>query len=87
MWNRHIDMMYGWGDWGWFGPFHFIVPLLFWGLVITAIIFLIRRGFRPGDRPSLVGHGREGLEVLEQRYARGEINRDEYLQKKADIAR
>jgi putative membrane protein len=26
-----------------------------------------------------------GLDVLEQRYARGEINRDEYLQKKQDL--
>jgi putative membrane protein len=25
------------------------------------------------------------LEVLEERYARGEINREEYLQKKRDI--
>ena len=26
-----------------------------------------------------------GLEVLEERYARGEIKREEYLQKKKDI--
>jgi uncharacterized membrane protein len=26
-----------------------------------------------------------GLDVLEERYARGEINHDEYLQKKKDI--
>jgi putative membrane protein len=85
MWNRPFDMMYGSGDWGWFGPFHFIVPLLICGLIIAVIIFVVRRGFRSGDYPSLVGHRLAGLEVLEQRYARGEINRDEYLQKKADI--
>jgi len=27
-----------------------------------------------------------GLEALEERYARGEISRDEYLQKKRDMA-
>lgn len=85
MWNRPFDMMYGWGDWGWFGPFHFIVPLLFWVLIIAAVFFIVRRGIHPADRPSLVGHRQESLEILEQRYARGEINRDEYLQKKADI--
>jgi uncharacterized membrane protein len=26
-----------------------------------------------------------GLETLEQRYARGDITRDEYLEKKADL--
>lgn len=87
MWNRPIDMMYGWGDWGWFGPFHFVVPLLFWGLIIATIIFVARRGFRSGDRPLLTGQRVPGLEVLEERYARGEINREEYLQKRADIAR
>ncbi len=85
MWNRPFDMMYSWSDWGWLGPLHFVVPLLFWGLIIAAIIFVVRR-VRSGDQASLVGHRSAGLELLEQRYARGEINRDEYLQKKADIA-
>ena len=31
------------------------------------------------------GRRQPGLDVLEERYARGEINRDEYLQKKKDI--
>ncbi len=84
MWNRPFDMMYGWSDWGWFGPLHFVVPLLFWTLVVTAIIFVVRRGFRSGQA-SLVGHRLTSLELREQRYARGEINRDEYLQKKADL--
>ena len=35
------------------------------------------RGLPPGRSP--------GIDVLEERYARGEINRDEYLQKKRDI--
>lgn len=84
MWNRHFDTMYGWSDWSWFGPFHFVMPLLFWGLIIAAIIFVIRRTFWSDVSPP--GHRRAGLEVLEQRYARGEINREEYLQKKADIS-
>ncbi len=86
MWGRPFDAMYGWGDWGWFGPFHLIVPLLFWSLIIAAVVFLVRRGFRWRDEQSIVGPRSAGLDVLEQRYARGEINRDEYLQKKADIA-
>ena len=33
----------------------------------------------------MVAHHANGLEVLARRYARGEIDRDEYLQKKGDI--
>jgi putative membrane protein len=84
MWNRPFDMMPGWGDWGWFWPFHFVGPLLFWGLIIAAIVFVVRRTL--WRETSIAGHRGAGLEVLEQRYARGEIGRDEYLQKKADIA-
>jgi putative membrane protein len=34
--------------------------------------------------PPRAGRSR-GLELLDERYARGEINRDEYLQKRGDI--
>ncbi len=84
MWHRPFDMMYEWGDWNWFVPFHFVIPLLFWSLIIASVIFVFRRT-RWSDT-SLAGHRRTGLEVLEQRYARGEISRDEFLQKKADIS-
>ena len=60
MWDRHFDTMYGWGDWSWFGPFHFVTPLLFWGLIIAAIIFVIRRGFQSDI--SLAGHRKAGLD-------------------------
>ena len=44
---------------------------------------------RSPDGPGMMGYGVErrssALDVLEERYARGEINRDEYLEKKRDI--
>jgi len=89
MWNESFGMM---GGWGWFGPFHFIIPLLFWALIVTAVVMFVRYAFGWGGHPmgpGMMGHGMErrssGLDVLEERYARGEINRDEYLQKKRDI--
>jgi putative membrane protein len=33
-----------------------------------------------------LGRRSAGLEALEQRYARGEVSRDEYLEKKRDIS-
>lgn len=85
MWNGPYGMMGDWGGWGWFGPLHFVMPILFWAIIITLVVMLVRyaTGWRDhSPRPE----GRSpGLAVLEERYARGEINRDEYLQKKQDI--
>jgi putative membrane protein len=54
--------------------------LLFWGLLIAAIVILIRRSL--GAR----GCGeKSALDLLKERYARGEIERDEFEQKKRDL--
>jgi putative membrane protein len=79
MWNGPF------GDgWGWFWPFHFIIPLLFWALIIVGVVWIVRYVTDSGDHPR-IGRRQPGLDVLEERYARGEINREEYLQKKKDI--
>ncbi|MCL5737001.1 MAG: SHOCT domain-containing protein [Actinobacteria bacterium] len=44
--------------------------------------------YREGEqyrRPFQTGHSREAIEVLEERYARGEIDREEFLRRKEDI--
>ena len=93
MWNGPYGMMGGWDGWGWFWPFHFIIPILFLAIIITAVVMLVRYATGWGDHPmgpGMMGYGMErrssALDVLEERYARGEINRDEYLEKKRDIA-
>ncbi len=84
MWGPY-GMMGNWGGWGWFWPFHFIIPLLFLALIIAAVVWLARSAMDWGDRPSRLERRPPGLDVLEERYARGEINRDEFLEKKRDI--
>ena len=64
------------------GPF-LIGPLLFLLLVGLLIFLFVRRTDRHGPwmaQPSA------GLVVLEERYASGEIDRDEYLAKREDLA-
>jgi len=80
---------------GWFGPgmmgserwgVGWIFMIVFWGLVITALIFLIRslaRQSRPGGRQDA---GRDpAMEILRQRYAKGEIDKEEFESKKSDL--
>lgn len=71
--------------WGWWMPFHGIFALLLLALVIVGIVALTRSAFGGGSHGI---HGRSrspGLDVLEERYAKGELQRDEYLQKKRDL--
>lgn len=75
------DMM-GFGSGGmWFG---WIFMLLFWGLVILGIIAIAKWliGGAGAGRPS---RGQSPLQILEARYARGDIEREEFEQKKRDL--
>lgn len=65
----------GWGM-GWF-MLHGIGSLILVAVLVVAVVYLVRGGS--------VGRHSSALDVLEERYARGEIDRDEYLQKKADL--
>jgi len=59
--------------------------LLFWGLIITAIVMLAR-GF--GGRPAaseLRMVWTPPLDILGERYARGEIDKGEYEIKRRDL--
>ena len=77
-------MMGGWGGGG-FGPFGMIIWLVILVAIVAGIVWLIR-AVVPGGTDHLPARRSSGLDVLEERYARGEINQDEYLQKKRDIA-
>ncbi len=58
-----------------------LMMLLFWALVIAAIVLGIRWlvGQPKVSRPD------SALEILRQRYASGEIDKEEFEQKKRDL--
>lgn len=77
-----FDHPHMWGDWGWggmiFGP---ILGLLYIGLIVVAVIFLVRwLGGEFGARPAT--RSRTPIQILEERFARGEIDRDEFEERK-----
>jgi putative membrane protein len=82
-WHMGRWMMGGWGM-GWFGMIFMIV---FWGAIIAGIVLLIRWLVQTtGSRgQSGVGTGSKAMDILEERYARGEISRDEFESMKKDI--
>ncbi len=75
-----------------FGGFMWIFMVVFWGLVIWAIIAFMRGGFGNGhmcghDHDD-TAHGQEKspLDILKERYAKGEINKKEFEQRKKDLS-
>ena len=60
--------------------------LLFWGLIIAAIVVLARGfgGKSEGGAPGL--REKTALDILGERYARGEIGKAEFEEKRRDLA-
>ena len=74
-------MGYGWGGWGLGYPgFGMIVV---WVLIIVLAVWLVR-GFA-GTGPER-NKSKSARKILEERYARGEIDRDEFEQKRRDLS-
>ena len=71
-------MMYNFGYYGWSGMWWFMI--LFWLLVILGIFALIKwlGETNTSRRPT-------PLEILKERYAKGEIDKQEFEQKKKDL--
>lgn len=79
MWGSGPGWMMGYGGWG--GGWMMLIWLALLVLVIVAAFQLYKRS----SSPPQTGSRSSGLDLLEERYARGEVSRDEYLQKKHDL--
>src|SRR4051812_26671444 len=89
------SMFHFWPFW-FFWPFHSLLTLL---VIVVLLVVLFRHrpvpyAYPTGTPPPTPGAPSvtpsppprsEALAILEARYARGEIQRDEYLQKRADL--
>ena len=80
------DRMDGWSG-IWPGPLEIIFGALalvgtiaFWAILIILLVKLLKH------RPSSPHRGSSALTVLEERYARGEITREEYFERRAVLS-
>jgi putative membrane protein len=75
-WGWH-PMMFMWGG----GLVMMLMMLVFWGLVIAGLVIGLR--WLAGQGRSV--HRDEAHEILRQRYARGEIDKQEFEARKRDL--
>ena len=84
-------MMGGYGSGYGMGPFGIIIGVLIMIAVVVVVIWLVRSLVMGGHHHMMPPMGPMGmrrssaLDLLEERYAKGEIQREEYLEKKKDM--
>lgn len=78
-WRMHDWMGWGWGGM-WFGPLFMLAAL---AVLVAFVVVLVR--WLGGDR-AVPSAPRTARDILDERYARGEIDREEYLKRRDDMA-
>lgn len=73
-WDYGSGMGFGW-----------IFMVLFWALVILGIVYLLKL-VSGGTKSEKQEEEDTALDILKKRYARGDISKEEFEEKKKDIA-
>jgi len=81
MWGDMGSMMGYGGGWGALGILHMV---LWWVLIILGIVVLVK--WLSGGRNQSRANSDRALDILRERYARGEIEKDEYDKRRQDLA-
>ncbi|ALM75566.1 SHOCT domain-containing protein [Thermococcus barophilus] len=75
---------WGWHDmmgFGYFGIFGALLMLLFWIAIIAGVVWFIKWLFEQSSG----GSRKSALEILDEKYARGEIDDEEYERRKRKL--
>jgi putative membrane protein len=82
-WGMGPGMMGGWGM-GWFGGIFMVV---FWILILVGLVFVIRWLLQATSKKGDSGQrGSRAIDILKERYARGEIDKAQFENMKRDLA-
>ena len=68
-----------WGSWLGHGLFGGVLMILFWAAVIYFIIWLVR------SNTTINNNGKKPIDYLKERYAKGEITKEQFESMQKDI--
>ncbi len=80
-WEWSWEMHPMWWMWGAGGLVMMLMMLAFWGVLIAGFILAIRWLTHQGQSPP----ADPAVQILRERYARGEISREEFEARKRDL--
>lgn len=81
-------MGYGWDGWGWgWWLIMALLMVLFWGAIVLGVVALVRYGRDRHEPPTAEPPPDQqrppsALDVLDERFARGEIDAEEYTKRR-----
>jgi len=73
--NLYYGNMLGWGFGG-------VMMIVFWAAIIFFIVWIVKEA-RKGDTEKT--NSRSALDILRERYAKGEIDKKEFEERKKDL--
>ena len=76
-------MMYDYG-YGFYSPFHFLFGAIGWLIVIMLIIWVVRAARGKGHHHHPFGVD-SAMDTLRNRYAKGEISKEEFEERKKHL--
>jgi len=73
-----------WGMMPWYGMVFGPIMMLIWLVIIIVVVAAVIRWLQGGTVGALplLGTRKRALEILEERFAKGEIDKDEFQEKK-----
>lgn len=75
--GNYYGHMFGWGLSGG------LMMILFWGALILFVVWIVREIH--GKNSDKIGNSKSPLDILKERYAKGEIDKKEFDEKKKDL--
>lgn len=79
MMGNYYGDMFGWGLGGG------IMMIIFWVAIILFIVWIVKEASGRNDSDK-TRHDKSAIEILEERYAKGEIDKKEFEEKKKDLS-
>ena len=73
-WNWGMGMGMGMGWW-------WIIGLI----IVIAIVWMVVKGMNQANSPNRQSDGKSALDILKERYARGEIDKQEFEERKKGL--